>query len=763
MTRRHRRLRWWQFSLQAILGFVLIGSSVRANDGPIGAGGQVRSLGDLTGPWQLFVDDYLIAEKTKVVRTYHAFEKHPGNPVALVGPLPSGGVLDGGRGTILPTADRKGFIRFATRRATVTSPNLVQWGNRRSAEPEAKGSAVSVMHTPWDKGREYKMVTYQHESGSLFSTFHGFHSTDGITSWTPIKNNPLMYARADTLQFGRDALQKRYYGTMKIWTDVRGVMRRCVGFSTSDNFESGWTGAQMILIPDTVDDQWSAEPGQRTDFYSFSAFAYETMYIGLVERFRVTDGSFAERLRREPADGHIEIELLTSRDGQRWERIEDRTAILPIGPLGSWDGGMIKIPSHPLVDDGRIKLIYSAGFYSHGYGRGGYPTRGSADDKQTGLGLATLRKDGWASLDAGRREGSVTTKVLRGVQGPLAVNFVTARGRGYGTGWIKVEVLDEQGRVIPGYSRENCDDLKGDHLEQVVKWNGSMKLPDGNPLRFRFVMTDAQLYSFRAGDAVKTDAKIPEFKVVHTFDGKEKTTPGVYFQNDASLDSDPAGAAFGNRAVAFGDGPRKLVFVAGDPRPPLEDVRGNGLELDNTFRLGSQFTLAAQVKSRAAGRQRLFSAYDPYPERFDQIHPPLERDGWIGKRELIVDFDPSSAEDGGCLRLVVQGKSITAPASFASGKYHHLAATYDDGAVALYLDGEKIGNGTSPGGAVVLLVNLRVGTDSGPFSDRFHGTVTNYQLRGHVDDLVVLGRTLTPKEIRTLSKQGAAAFFALDD
>ena len=41
----------------------------------------VRALGDLTGPWQLFVDDYLVAEKTNVVRAYHPFTKYAGNPV----------------------------------------------------------------------------------------------------------------------------------------------------------------------------------------------------------------------------------------------------------------------------------------------------------------------------------------------------------------------------------------------------------------------------------------------------------------------------------------------------------------------------------------------------------------------------------------------------------------------------------------------------------------------------------------------------------
>jgi len=50
---------------------------------PFACSANTKQLGDLTGPWQLFVDDYLVEEKTSVVRTYHPFKKYPGNPVLL--------------------------------------------------------------------------------------------------------------------------------------------------------------------------------------------------------------------------------------------------------------------------------------------------------------------------------------------------------------------------------------------------------------------------------------------------------------------------------------------------------------------------------------------------------------------------------------------------------------------------------------------------------------------------------------------------------
>ena len=61
--------------LLVVLALGPLASIVDAADMP------ARGLDDLTGPRQLFVDDYLVAEKTNVKRTYHRFTKYAGNPV----------------------------------------------------------------------------------------------------------------------------------------------------------------------------------------------------------------------------------------------------------------------------------------------------------------------------------------------------------------------------------------------------------------------------------------------------------------------------------------------------------------------------------------------------------------------------------------------------------------------------------------------------------------------------------------------------------
>jgi len=79
--------------------------------------------------------------------------------------------------------------------------------------------------------------------------------------------------------------------------------------------------------------------------------------------------------------------------------------------------------------------------------------------------------------------------------------------------------------------------------------------------------------------------------------------------------------------------------------------------------------------------------------------------------------------------------------------------TYDDGHVLFYLDGRGAGEAWLPGGAPVSLArDLLVGEDAELGSDE--------QLTGHMDDILVLGRVLTPAEIASLGREGAEAFFA---
>jgi hypothetical protein len=717
-----------------------------------------KSFSDLTGPWQLFVDDHLIDSMSQLVRRYHPFQKHDANPLNY----PSDKI---GRGTVLPDPEGKGYRRWVNANTMATSADGLTWARsvRLKRDSQESRGNISVIHTPWDEGREYKMIgtgddPVQKQKKDPLNNGggrYGAYSSDGI-HWKELSDRPLFPDRSDTGLFAWDPHRRRYFGAPKIWTHVRGFQRRCVGLSAGEEFTPGWPTAELILAPDEQDDHWATRPGQRTEFYNLSPFAYESMYLGLLEVFRNTDGW---------KDGPIHIELVTSRDGIHWKRVAgERKPILPNGPPGSWDAGMVKVPNHPLVEGDGIKLFYYGTSETHGFARKEYETYGMEDRRKRGLGLATLRKDGFASLDAGAKAGTLTTRILKNPGAALAVNYKTSGG------WLKVEVLDPDGKPVPGYRLDDCLPLSGDSTNQAVAWKEHTELPR-RPLRLRFEMQNASLYSFTGGPDLKVDGIDPGLAVLHTFEGADRLqqdgAQALYFHNAVLVDDDRS-LAGQSEVAAFGKS--EAMFLPPTSQHALKLIgetayAGKGavpwtyLEIDGTFRLGEQFTLAAFVKPAGKGPMRLFSSWEPYPVRVNEA--PYEREGHAGMKELRFDIDPRGGSSSGCMRLVVHGKEVTAKGKFDDGEYHHLAATYDNGAVKLFLDGEQVGAGTVPGGAITLLTNLHAGGDPGPLTNRSAGNPAVDQFVGLVDDLLILGRVLPAEEISRLSKQGGARFFGL--
>ena len=106
----------------------------------------------------------------------------------------------------------------------------------------------------------------------------------------------------------------------------------------------------------------------------------------------------------------------------------------------------------------------------------------------------TLRLDGFASLNAPYDEGQMITKPLDFTGNRLELNYSTSAA-----GSIKVEILDVSGTPLDGYSLDDCDGLIGDEISAYVSWRGSTDLSkiSGKPIKVRFVMNDADIYSFR--------------------------------------------------------------------------------------------------------------------------------------------------------------------------------------------------------------------------------------------------------------------------
>jgi hypothetical protein len=122
-------------------------------------------------------------------------------------------------------------------------------------------------------------------------------------------------------------------------------------------------------------------------------------------------------------------------------------------------------------------------------GRQGMP--GTRDSGICTTGLATMRRDGFVSLDAGADGGSVTTRPISFRGSHLFVNAAANQGE------LTAEVLNESGEVVPDFARAKCVPIGGDGASQAVKWHGAdLSQLAGQPIRLRFHLKNALLYSF---------------------------------------------------------------------------------------------------------------------------------------------------------------------------------------------------------------------------------------------------------------------------
>ena len=107
---------------------------------------------------------------------------------------------------------------------------------------------------------------------------------------------------------------------------------------------------------------------------------------------------------------------------------------------------------------------------------------------------ATLRTDGFVSVNAPYAGGAMTTKPLTFDGGELVVNYATSVA-----GSLRVELQQADGKAIDGFMLPQSAEIFGDEIERVVCWeNGSdLSALAGRPVRLHVAMRDADLYSVR--------------------------------------------------------------------------------------------------------------------------------------------------------------------------------------------------------------------------------------------------------------------------
>ena len=107
--------------------------------------------------------------------------------------------------------------------------------------------------------------------------------------------------------------------------------------------------------------------------------------------------------------------------------------------------------------------------------------------------LAVLRRDGFISLDAEAKVGSILTKPLRLNGSQLFLNLDAGKD-----GSARVEVHDETGRAIRGFSLRSAVPATGDSVRCVVRWRSGSDIARlaGKTVKLKIHLKGAKLYAF---------------------------------------------------------------------------------------------------------------------------------------------------------------------------------------------------------------------------------------------------------------------------
>jgi hypothetical protein len=445
---------------------------------------------------QLLVDDFLI-QHTTLKRTFHRPRPHPDNPLVKPdrawekkgrGPMAmvfSDGVWFDPKDRLFKMWYMGGYCRgtcYAFSRDGVhwTKPLLDVRKGTNIVHPEVRDSAIVWLDlAEKDPKRRYKLFRSHAEGGRFGLSVH--FSADGI-HWSKrvVRTGP---AGDRTTVFWNPFLGRWVFSLRTDWNRARA--RR---YWESPDLVTGpawkrmdeaplWTGSDRRDLP-------RKDLRVVPQLYNLDAVAYESLILGL---FTIWRGDRNIPPGRPKVN---EVCLGFSRDGFHWHR-PDRGAFLPVSEKkGDWNWGNVQ-------SAGGCCLVVGDKLYFYFSGRAGVPGKGKAlggglpTPPNGNTGLAVLRRDGFASLDAGQAGGTLTTRPVRFRGKHLFVNAAVAGGE------LTAEVLDERDRVVPGLARADCVPLRADKTLQEVTWKrATLAVVAGKAVQLRFHLKSGQLYSF---------------------------------------------------------------------------------------------------------------------------------------------------------------------------------------------------------------------------------------------------------------------------
>jgi len=316
--------------------------------------------------------------------------------------------------------------------------------------------------------------------GTTRSGLAAFVSADGIR-WRKLREEPILPpggSRYDSqnLAFYSEA-EGKYVCYFRTFKRIGGQNFRWISKTASDDFRT-WSPETEMTFGD-------APPEHLYTNQTSPYFRAPHIRISIAARFfpgrQVIDDAEAKAINVDPKyyKDISDAVLMSTRGGTSYDRTFGEAFIRPGLGLENWVS-RTNYPAWNVVQTGPAEMSL---YVNKNYGQ---PT--------AQLVRYTMRLDGFASVHAGAEGGELVTKPLRFQGAALDLNFATSAG-----GSVRVELQDESGRPMPGFALTDAREMIGDQIARAARWasGGDVSSLAGKTVRVRFVLKDADLFSFR--------------------------------------------------------------------------------------------------------------------------------------------------------------------------------------------------------------------------------------------------------------------------
>lgn len=431
------------------------------------------------GP-HLLVDDFLVESSSNITRKVNVPVRDP----AIPNPIVTGkedGCFQPYLSVVRDPKSRRFRLWYGIRTEDsnqarshigyLESEDGIRWlrPHRVLADPSTIQFGVSVIDEgpAFSNPAERFKYAWWHGGGLRIAT-----SPDGLT-WKPLSTDVLLAHNHDINGIHWDPLRKRYVATVSFhitgpaWSGTRRITKQ----SASRDLRQ-WTEPWVVLAPDDKLDQGE------TQFYAMDGYlARGDLVVGMVKVLR--DDLKADQ-PPDPRDayGIGYTTLAWTRDGENW--IRDREPFFDRHPQrGAWDHAHAWIDEQVPVGD-EVYLYYA------GYKRGHKVNR--FEERQ--IGLVKMKRDRYVARAADAAGGSFRTPLVILDAATMTLNLEAAGGE------ARVEILDENGRPLRGFTRQDCHPVSGDAVAAPVRWEKPLGALAGKPVRLEFFLKNARLFAF---------------------------------------------------------------------------------------------------------------------------------------------------------------------------------------------------------------------------------------------------------------------------